>query len=135
MIKRRKRTNRFEFGRTMLELIAVVTLLCLLTIGGIKVFRNAVSQQTADRLYEDIRLEVLSYMNRGVGRRKAGMTDTSLGGKSRAAKDMAIQECPLNAVTVRVKDVDEATCEKLLEKDWEKPFKLLGFYHSESWED
>ena len=64
-----------EFGRTMLEMLGVLAIICLLTIGGIYFYNKAVDSNKSDRVYEDIMVAASAHSNRGTVRTTKGIAD------------------------------------------------------------
>ncbi|MGN0919932.1 MAG: hypothetical protein ACI4OR_04180 [Alphaproteobacteria bacterium] len=128
-----------ESGRTLLELIVVFVIICLLTIGGIYLFQDAVSRQEADRTYEDIMTTATAIRTRGAGRTNtgSGIADTQLvSDKTRLGRKMqVVSDCPQKAFTIKIDDINQKTCEYLMAKSWGKPFQPLVFFRAQNFED
>ena len=127
----------FQFGRSMLEILAVIAIICILSIGTIEIFYRTVSSQEADRISEDVKMLAMSFQGKGTALRNKGIADTQLvREKTRSGRDLAVvSDCPKGAITIKVKEIDRRTCEYLMKKDWEKPAEPLFFYRAQSFED
>ena len=122
-------------GRSLLELIAVMAIMAMLAGISISWFRGAITRQEADRDYEDIQLFISAVRNRGTLRTDKGMADAFLSyKKTRSGKNLfKLDNCPQNTkgMTIRVDDIDDKTCERLMKKKWDGPFKPLLFLRAE----
>ncbi len=111
----KRSNNRVESGHTMLEMIAVIGMMAIITIGGIIMYRRAMNAQKADTLYNDIRTHAL--LNReGKGR----LFSTELGEKTTYGYDISIAtNSPSKGYfTVNTEQVKPEICNLLLKKKW-----------------
>ncbi|MGN0919263.1 MAG: hypothetical protein ACI4OR_00665, partial [Alphaproteobacteria bacterium] len=127
-----------EQGRSILELLGVIALICLLTVGGVYLFDEVVARHEANSVYEDIMTTASSVRTKGAGRKdtKSGIADTRLVyDRTRTRKEISVTtSCPMHAFTIKVNNIKRATCEQLLAKVWKDPFKPMGFYRAEETE-
>lgn len=123
-------------GRSLVELIAVMAIMAMLAGISIGWLRGAIVRQEADRDYEDIQLFISAVRNQGTLRTDKGMADAFLSyKKTRSGKDLCkLDNCPQNTkgMTIRLDDIDDKTCERLMKKKWDGPFKPLLFLRAES---
>ncbi len=130
------KSKQNQQGRTILETLAAMAIMILLAILSISWFRGTIVRQGADRDYEDIQLFVSAVRNRGTTRTDSGMADAFLSyKKTRSGKNLVkIDDCPENTkgMTIQVDDIDDKTCERLMQKKWDGPFKSLLFLRAES---
>ena len=118
----RPREKSSQGGRSILEILAVIALFCVLTIGSVFLYKGVVIRQEADSIYEDIMMTASSIRTKGAGRKNtgSGIADTKLiDDKTRTGKEISVStSCPMHAFTVKVNNVKKITCEQLLSKVW-----------------
>ena len=129
-----RRTPNFfaETGRSMLEILAVITIICVFSIGSIIVYNQTNNKQKARNDYEEILMVTSSYLNKGTFRTDKGIADTQWNKKKtrRGNQILAEKNCPQNAITVTVDQISPEVCKELLKKNWNTPQKPLSFYRT-----
>ena len=127
-----------EKGRTMMETIAVIVIITLLTLAAFNGYQKVIYRNEANRLYEEMVSEAIARLNRGTVRAKeSGLVDAGWKKKTTfSGKKYEVEEdCPQNGFVVKVDKVVAGVCEYLMEKQWESAFKVMGFYRSEQDEE
>ena len=129
-----KRTPNFfaETGRSMLEILAVITIICVFSIGSIIFYNQTNDKQKAKNDYEEMLMAVSSRLNKGTFRTDKGIADTQWNKKKTRRGNQILTEknCPQNAITVTVDQVSPGVCKELLKKNWNMLQKPLSFYRA-----
>ena len=110
-----------ETGRTMLEMIAVIVLIILLSIGSLSGYKQVVARHQATVLHQDIMVEASS--RRGDNAQKKSIYDSGLGNKTRQGLAMETERSS-DTFTIIVKEVSAALCSSLKKKDWDDALRI-----------
>ena len=110
-----------ETGRTMLEMIAVIVLIILLSIGSLMGYKQVVARHQATVLHQDIMVEASS--RRGDNAQKKSTYDSGLGHKTRQGLAMETERSS-DTFTIIVKEVSAALCSSLKKKDWDDALRI-----------
>ena len=110
-----------ETGRTMLEMIAVIVLIILLSIGSLMGYKQVVARHQATVLHQDIMVEASS--RRGDNAQKKSTYDSGLGSKTRQGLAMKTERSS-DTFTIIVKEVSAALCSSLKKKDWDDALRI-----------
>ncbi len=129
-----RRTPNFfaETGRSMLEILAVITIICVFSIGSFIVYNQTNNKQKARNDYEEMLMAVSSRLNKGTFRTDKGIADTQWNKKKTRRGNQILTEknCPQNAITVTVDHISPEVCKELLKKNWNTPQNPLSFYRA-----
>ena len=135
-----------QSGRSMIEMIAVLAIIGILTYTGIRVFRYMISQSEANHIHEDVMTEAAMYMNRGTARdRRKSIADTSLARTKTTTGNnfKTVQKCPpeqaafggeTTTFSIKVDGIEKETCEQLMMKKWTKFEGHVAFYYAEEFD-
>lgn len=116
-------------GRSLLELIAVVVLMSLLSLSGILIYRFATNSYESSVIFDDIMVRGESLRNHSNGTGKS-IYDSSTGNKTRMGADMiycpnandrSTTPCPAEGAKyfeIKIKGVDSGICTHLIRKNW-----------------
>ena len=110
-----------ETGRTMLEMIAVIVLIILLSIGSLMGYKQVVARHQATVLHQDIMVEASS--RRGDNAQKKSTYDSRLGNKTRQGLTMETERSS-DTFTIIVNEVSAALCSSLKKKDWKDALRI-----------
>ena len=110
-----------ETGRTMLEMIAVIVLIILLSIGSLSGYKQVVARHQATVLHQDIMVEASS--RRGDNAQKKSTYDSGLGSKTRQGLTMKTERSS-DTFTIIVNEVSAALCSPLKKKDWKDALRI-----------
>ncbi len=118
----KKTKKQKESGRSMLEMIMVIAIIIILTIGALMGYRQVISRHDATNLYEDIMTRAESV--RGSNFQGKSTYDSGMGNKTRSGLDMSVPQKENGTFTILVKDVPANACLPLKQKDWKDALRI-----------
>ena len=126
MLKNVQRQNN-QSGRSLLEILMVLAVIGVLTVGGLGLYRKAIAIHEANLIYEDILTQGEAVRHRGSATNK-NIYDSTIGKKSRSGRDMTFcpenragDSCPVQGVKtfgIKVSDITPESCATLKGKEW-----------------
>ena len=103
-------------GRTMLEILAVIVIMAVLTVIGIVVYSQAVAKHSVNLIYEDVLMQGEQFRHRGSATGKS-IFDSAIGNKTRSGFQMfSLKEGATFSIVVH--DIPMDNCNGLKEKKW-----------------
>ena len=118
MILKRRLKKDYQ-GRTLLEIILVIVIMCLLSLGGMFFYNYSFQKHNSDLIYEDIIIHSEHLRNKGKARNKS-VYDSSLGNHTRTGLPISSNTVNENSkiFTVTVSDINADICSDFSKKDW-----------------
>ena len=103
-------------GRTMLEILAVIVIMAVLTVIGIVVYSQAVAKHSVNLIYEDVLMQGEQFRHRSSATGKS-IFDSAVGNKTRSGFQMfSLKEGATFSIVVH--DIPMDNCNGLKEKKW-----------------
>ncbi len=115
----KKHIKSNQDGRSLLEIILVIIIMCLLTLGGMYLYNYSVDNRNADLIYEDILVHSEHLRNKGKARNKS-VYDSSLGDYTRTGSNIRSKVVNEHSkiFTVTVENLTTDLCSAFSQKSW-----------------
>jgi len=114
--------HRSQSGRSMIEMILVIAIIILLSVGALVGYRQIINRHHANSLYEDVLTEADSLR----GRNYRGKTtyDSGIGNSTRQGLRMTTDKSQENTFSIIVGNVPVEVCFGLKNKDWKDALRV-----------
>ncbi len=116
----------FQDGRSMVEMLGVLAIIGVLSIGGIAGYTTAMSYYKANEILNDVNLRaamvVTDIATNGI--LESGEYITDLSSENNLGNTFLIEPAMDDKFTITVSTVDEGTCENLLNRDGKGIFEI-----------
>ena len=106
-------------GRTMLEILAVIVIMAILTVTGIIMYSQAITKHSTNLIYEDVLMQAEQFRHRSSATGKS-IFDSAWGKQTRSGLLMPFSGYESNnrLFLITVKGVPMDNCNELKEKKW-----------------
>lgn len=112
-----------ESGRSMIEMIAVIGVVIVLTMGALTGYKQVVASHQAISLHEDILVQAQA--QKGHNYRNKSIYDSGIGKKTRMGLRMDAAKAENgDTFSIVVQNVATDTCSYLIKKDWKDAVRL-----------